>query len=165
MYISSFRPMWMILPHKIGVCFSGFRPMFFWFQTYVFLISDLCFSGFRLMFFWFQTYVNDQKIHDQEYVTLDHMDTIRLGNDILLLITSAALLVLRQARDSNITYWSDLFSTAAWSHWWYGDPPYIASRHSNTLAIYSFVWGEYEAWWIYMGGGIFGIFLLYYFYM
>ncbi|XP_078315043.1 uncharacterized protein LOC111127877 isoform X4 [Crassostrea virginica] len=27
------------------------------------------------------TYVNDQKIHDQEYVTLDHMDTIRLGND------------------------------------------------------------------------------------
>ncbi|XP_078315046.1 uncharacterized protein LOC111127877 isoform X7 [Crassostrea virginica] len=42
------------------------------------------------------TYVNDQKIHDQEYVTLDHMDTIRLGNDILLLIAAAALLVLRQ---------------------------------------------------------------------
>ena len=64
MYISSFRPMWMILPHKIGVCISGFRPMFFWFQTYVFLfsdlcflVSDLCFSGFRPMFFWFQTYV------------------------------------------------------------------------------------------------------------
>lgn len=30
------------------------------------------------------TYVNDKKIHDQEYVTLDHMDTVRLGNDILL---------------------------------------------------------------------------------
>lgn len=27
------------------------------------------------------TYVNDKKIHDQEYVTLDHMDTVRLGND------------------------------------------------------------------------------------
>ena len=78
--------------------------MYFWFQTYVFLVSDLCFSSFRPMFFLFQTYVNDQKIHDQEYVTLDHMDTIRLGNDILLLITAAALLVLRQARDRDITY-------------------------------------------------------------
>ena len=48
--------------------------------------------------------MNDQKIHDQEYVTLDHMDTVRLGNDILLLIAAAALLVLGQARDSDITY-------------------------------------------------------------
>ena len=39
------------------VCFPGFRSLFFWFQTYVFLISDLCFSGFRPMFYWFQTYV------------------------------------------------------------------------------------------------------------
>lgn len=145
----------MILPHKIGVCISGFRPIFFWFQTYVFLVSDLCFSSFRPMFFLFQTYVNDQKIHDQEYVTLDHMDTIRLGNDILLLIAAPALLVLRQACDRDITYWSDSYLVAAWSWWWYGDPPFIGRRHSNTLAIYSIVWGEYEAWWIYMGGGIF----------
>ena len=85
---------------------------------------------FRPMFFWFQTYVNDQKIHDQEYVTLDHMDTIRLGNDILLLIAAAALLVLRQAHDRDITYWSDPYLVAAWSHWWYGDPHYMYSQET-----------------------------------
>ncbi|KAK3092640.1 hypothetical protein FSP39_005243 [Pinctada imbricata] len=29
------------------------------------------------------TYVNDARIHDQEYVALDHMDSLRLGYDIL----------------------------------------------------------------------------------
>ncbi|XP_033735294.1 centrosomal protein of 170 kDa protein B-like isoform X3 [Pecten maximus] len=30
------------------------------------------------------TYVNDQQIHDQEYVTLEHMDSVRLGQDSML---------------------------------------------------------------------------------
>ncbi|KAK6182363.1 hypothetical protein SNE40_010071 [Patella caerulea] len=32
-----------------------------------------------------KTYVNSTRIQEQEYVTLNHMDTVQLGHDILLL--------------------------------------------------------------------------------
>ena len=43
------------------------------------VVSDVCFVV------WFQTYVNESRIPEQEYVTLNHMDSIRLGYDILSL--------------------------------------------------------------------------------
>ena len=42
-------------------------------------VSHVCFVV------WFQTYVNESRIPEQEYVTLNHMDSIRLGYDILSL--------------------------------------------------------------------------------
>ena len=38
---------------------------------------------FEKCFYLLQTYVNDCRIQDQEYVTLKHMDSVRLGSDIL----------------------------------------------------------------------------------
>lgn len=42
-----------------------------------------CLKMLSFFFFFLQTFINDQRIPEQEYVTLEEHDSIRLGYDIL----------------------------------------------------------------------------------
>ena len=41
------------------------------------------------IYVYFQTFLNDAKIPDDDYVTVEHLDTVRFGSDILFLLIAA----------------------------------------------------------------------------
>ena len=48
--------------------------------VYLFSVPDI----YDFLWICLQTFLNDEKVPEDDYVTLEHLDTVRFGSDILL---------------------------------------------------------------------------------